>query len=520
VWLPAFFSETARRDLSRLVIIDHILTGERFNGYASFLSPQDRQTARTLLENQRNSLQERVKQHIEAAYGIRGSQSKSIDDSHTLANTYCSLYPGLDLQPPRASNLKGQLEEMLSQALGFEFPGHPNPGAEIKSSNLRKVYDVALKAVAEKGGRLLVEANLRSLMKQIAEPLNLGEQGETYFVLGQRWKDHFTSKSREAGASMTVQNLRKWIDEPRCMGLPKECGNLIVLVFAAQTNRSFFLHGAPCDATLSSVPDDAELREQQLPPETAWVVAVERAGRIFGVTSSPLLNASNLAKLADAIQVQAKADVAPCGCLVDELTSHFVDFGIDNEKAARSLTAAAVVDLLEAVRDAKPAAIVETLATLQPTTSEAAMGASRASASAVVSAIKATQWKLFESIRNLQDDRADAANALLKRVADALVSDQYVTDLGPVLAIEQSKAIDLLTPPPIKPPVGPPVKPPVVPPITPPITPPVKPGKKIVDSGSKQSLSFAEAEAEIARLRQKTHDGQQACVSLSWVIEE
>ena len=43
VWLPAFFSETARRDLSRLVIIEHILAGERFNGYAAFLSPQDRQ---------------------------------------------------------------------------------------------------------------------------------------------------------------------------------------------------------------------------------------------------------------------------------------------------------------------------------------------------------------------------------------------------------------------------------------------------------------------------------------------
>lgn len=33
VWLPAFFSAEALRDLSRLVIIDHVLTGERFNGY-------------------------------------------------------------------------------------------------------------------------------------------------------------------------------------------------------------------------------------------------------------------------------------------------------------------------------------------------------------------------------------------------------------------------------------------------------------------------------------------------------
>ncbi|KKN10802.1 hypothetical protein LCGC14_1032860, partial [marine sediment metagenome] len=41
VWLPAFFSQTAMRDLSKLVVIEHVLTGERFGGYASFLSPQD-----------------------------------------------------------------------------------------------------------------------------------------------------------------------------------------------------------------------------------------------------------------------------------------------------------------------------------------------------------------------------------------------------------------------------------------------------------------------------------------------
>ena len=510
VWLPAFFAETARRDLSRLVIVEHILTGERFNGYASFLSPQDRATARTLLENQRSSLQERVKQHIDAAYGIRGSQSRSVDDSHTLADTYKSLYPGLDLQPPAASSLKGALEELLGQALSFEFPAHPSFGAEIKISNLKKVYEEVLKAVSEKGGRLLVEKSVRSLLKQIAEPLNLGEQGETHFVLGQRWKDHFTRKATELEAGMTVLSLRRWVDEPRAMGLPKECGSLIILVFAAQTNRSFFRHGAPFDATLANLPEEVELREQQLPPEASWVTAVERASRIFGAVSSPLLNASNLAKLADDIQVRAKQNIESCRRLVDDAASHLTDFGEAKEKAARYQTAEAVLDLLEAVRDAKPATVIEALANLKPTTSEAAMGSSFASAADVVGSLAATQWKLFDSIRSLQDDRAVAAKALLGRVADALRNDQHVTALGPVLRIEQSKAIDLLTPPatPPKPPVNPPVQP------------PVKPGKKVVDSGTRENLSPAEAEGEIARVRQKAKSTQTARISVSWVIEE
>jgi len=81
-----------------------------------------------------------------------------------------------------------------------------------------------------------------------------------------------TRKSAESGAAMTVQSLRKWINEPRCMGLPQECENLIILVFAAQTNRSFFQHAVPMDANLNKLPDDYELREQQLPPETSWLI--------------------------------------------------------------------------------------------------------------------------------------------------------------------------------------------------------------------------------------------------------
>jgi hypothetical protein len=157
--------------------------------------------------------------------------------------------------------------------------------------------------------------------------------------------------------------------------------------------------------------------------------------------------------------------------------------------------------------------VIQSLAGLTPTTSEAAMGASFASAADVVGAMAATQWKLFESIRNLRDDRVTAAQALLRRVSDALKSDQHVTALGPVLRIEQSKAIDLLTPPPPPPPE-------VKPPITPPIKPPVKLEKKVVDSGMRENLSLAEAEGEIARLRKKTKSEQEARVNVSWVIEE
>ena len=53
-----------------LVILEHILTGERFAQYANHLSPQDRQAAKSLLENQRSVLRQRVQNHLDAAYGL------------------------------------------------------------------------------------------------------------------------------------------------------------------------------------------------------------------------------------------------------------------------------------------------------------------------------------------------------------------------------------------------------------------------------------------------------------------
>ena len=515
VWLPAFFTESARRDLSRLVIIDHILTGERYNSYASFLSPQDRATARTLMENQRSSLQERVKQHVEAAYGIRGSQSKSIDDSHTLADTYNSLFQGLDLQPPAGSNLKLALEELLSQALSYEFPAHPSFGAEIKISNLRKVYEEVSKAVSEKGGRIQVDKSMRSLIKQIAEPLNLGEQGETHFVLGMRWKDHFNRKASESGTTITVQALRKWLDEPYIMGLPKDCSNLIILIYAAQTNRSFYRHGGTFDATLANLPEEVELREQQLPPATMWVTAIERASRIFGVVSSPLLNASNLTKLAEGIQAITNEKIDSCRRLVDTLKNHLVEFEVSIQDASRLQTAITVINLLEAVRNSKPASVIEALATFDPITSEAAMGTSFSSAAVVVSELAATQWKLFDSVRSLQDDRSNAAKALCQRVIDAMKADQHVTVLGPVLKIEQSKAIDLLSVPTVATPM-----PPVKTSVAPIDEPSIKRGYKMIDSGKRENISLAEAETEIERIKKKVKSSQTIRINVSWVIEE
>jgi len=515
VWLPAFFSQSALRDLSRLVILEHILTGERFNNYAGFLSPQDRQTARSLLDNQKNSLQERVRQHIQCAYGIRGSHSPSVDNSHELADTFQSLRSGLNLQPPAAGNLKDSLWELLGQALAYEFPAHPDFTTEIKSASIRKVYDEILKAVSERDGRLLVvDRPLRDLMKKIAEPLQLGQQGDTHFVLGQHWKDRFTRRAAQSGNTITVQALRTWLNEPSPMGLPIPCENLIILIFAAQTNRSFFLHGAPVDAALATLSDELELRLQQLPAEAAWTAAIQRASVIFGTTSSPLLNASNLARLADAIQSLIRGKLDSCRRLPVDLQMHLDNFNLTRESSPRYQTARSVLNLLETISDAKPAAVIDALATFNPQTSAAAMATSLTSAAEVVTALANTQWKLFDSLHRLTDHRAAAARDILTRVTAALQKDQHVTAIEPVLRNGQSHAVDLLAPPAASPATPPPAPAAHAPP------PPPATARKIVDHGSRENITLDQAITELDRLRKLSDSTRHARITVSWIIEE
>ena len=88
-----------------------------------------------------------------------------------------------------------------------------------------------------------------------------------HFVLGQHWKNHFTKKVAETGAAIDVGQLRKWINDPKPMGLPKEAEHLVILIYALQTIQSFLIHCAPFpQPALGNLPDLCVLRPDEVPP--------------------------------------------------------------------------------------------------------------------------------------------------------------------------------------------------------------------------------------------------------------
>jgi hypothetical protein len=515
VWIPNFFSQDALRDLGLLVVLEHILAGERFAGYATHLSPQDRLAAQTLLGNQCSELRQRVRHHLEAAYGLDALLPGSLDSTQELEphEQFASLKTGFGPQPPAAATLKGALENLLDQAMADDCPAHPRFEAEVKSSNLRKVHDVVIQAARREDGRIEVEKTLRPLIRQIANHLLLGEMGPdaTHFVLGQHWKNHFTRKAAQAGSDLTVGQLRRWMDEPKVMGLPREAANLVFLVFAEQANMTFLEHGGPQEGTLTRLPDHFQLKQTKLPEEAAWSIAVDRAARILGIAVSPLRKTANVSQLTGQAKARAVEHREGCQGYARRLRERLQALGI--AESPRLKTAQATQALVERLNSGDGDGLVGVLATAEVATSEAAMGACLKHASELSATLDTFNWEILDAVGRLSDDRREGAAEVLRLVREAMTADEHAVALAPALKEAQSKAVRLLTqatprgPDPVQPPEKP-VAPPRIP-----------TSPRTVSTGEKAGLTLAEAARELEQLNKEQADGRKVTVSLAWKIE-
>lgn len=518
-WVPAFFSDGAMKDLGMLVVLRHILSGERFRQYAEHLSPTDKQAAKSLLDNQKSVLHNRVKSHLEAAYGLREAEGESVDPTRDLElnERFVSLWPGFTPQPPVAADLAKALENFLSQALEHEFPAAPAFETEVKVSTLRKVYEDVRRAAQAQDGRELIEQNRRLLLRHIANPLMLGDMGydATHFVLGQYWKNHFTKKAHETGGAITVGQLRNWIDDPRPMGLPREAQNLVILIFAEQTSRSFLLHGGPCEPTLTDMRDECELREQRLPEVADWERAIERAGRIFGVTVSPLCNATNVQSLSSQVRQQAESRHEACQAYAQLLQERLGTLGVSGAAPDRIKSASDTLLLINGIKNAGPDDVVDVLSRAQVSTTEQALGDCWARAAELRGVLEGANWEILDAIGHLTDERKRKADRVIEDVKQALQCDEHVAALAPALTSAQSQATRLLTAPSPTPPTPEPE--PLPEPVPPP---PPKPGRVVVKQASKEHMGLGDAKGVLKDLERDLKQGQVIKVNMSWTIEE
>ncbi|HJW55338.1 MAG TPA: phage resistance protein [Burkholderiaceae bacterium] len=534
VWMPSFFSAKAQHDLGRLVVLDYILTGERFNELASHLALVDRGPAQALLKNQRDQLQQRVRQYLEVAYGIAGDSRDAVVNPLAPEDQFRSLDRTLTPQPPVGANLKSAFEALLDQLFRHQFPAHPVFDVEVKSAAVKKVWPELERAIGTSDGRALVgDRAVRQLIRSIADPVQLGKTGETHFVLDDYWRSHFLRSQAKDGAAFTVGNLRKWMDEPLAMGLPAEVQNLIILTFAGQTNRSFVRGNVPYTPSIDQLPDDLELREQTLPELGDWETACKRAATLFGLTIPTSRNAGNVAKLVEEVLSKAREVREPVSSLVKTLNEKSALFSTSTSGGNQRLqTARSALALVAGLISANGAAVIVTLAQSTIETSEVAMRQTLAKARELDETARTAAWEIFDAMKALADERKSAAQAIVAKVSEVLAADEHVMGLKGTLDDQRSRAVRLLTaaPPPAPTPLSPisPTAPTgqATPPLPPTGTAPVPQGdvapipSVVVQESAAADLESAQALELLDDLHAKLDSDTDLRLSISWRLEK
>jgi hypothetical protein len=522
VWLPSFLSNKALADLGRLVVLDYILQGERFDNYAAHLSFVDRVQAKALAKNQLDQLRIKLRSQLEVAYGISTEPRDAVSDPLTTDEQFQSLDPTLSPRPPVGAEFRSAFENLLGQLLAHQYPAHPEFNTEIKASVIRKVWPEVQKAIESPGQRGLVQdTSTRKLVRAIVNPCQLGQMGETHLLIEPHWQSRFgQSHAREGGGPITVDKLRRWIDTPAPMGLPIELQNLIILAYAASTNRRFTLRGGPVEPTIDSLPDELELKEQALPALSDWQTALLRGSSLFGLTLAQTLNAANVGRLIDDVRSAASGKREHVGRLVAQLRDRSNRYA-EGIVGARQQSAESAQALLATLTQAADSDVVSSLATAILDTSEAAVSRTMGQAQACADALTNGNWQLLDVARELGDHRREAALRIVTRLGEALTADEHVVPLKSRLAEIERDAMQLLAAaapaPPLAPAPGVIAAPTPLPPILP--LAPAFNGPELVDERQALRLTGADAAAALDDLKARMESDRDLELTLSWRLE-
>lgn len=458
-WIPSFFTADLRAQLGDLVRLNHLLPvpgqmGDRLREATKNLRPEDREAVRPQLEAQQRAARSRVQQALRQAYAVLQADPATIDSSHGLADHFPTLIDGFTIRPPVAATIREAFDNVVAQGLAHSYPAAPPIEVEVRLPDLRTVLQRCLDALDYADKRIpQVQATERKVMAAIANPLRLGVQSEQAFLLdvSPHWDQHFTKKLAErvqqgASGDPTVGELRAWIDEPQAMGLSRELQSLVILAWVHATDRTFTQHGGPAgQATIDHLPDDYQVRAEDLPGAATWLEAKARAEHILGFAGLPdVPSAVGLEKLGNTLAQAVHEYRADADALVTGLER--VAALVGGEEPNRLRTAKVAAALLHDVEgtDSKLGR-VEAFVAADVTPSPQAVGASIKAAAAVHGTIEGIDLDILGA-----GIAKDADGAIAAELTSLLAAEELAQPLAAPLRALFATARDLVlgaTPP-------------------------------------------------------------------------
>ncbi|MBM4023160.1 MAG: hypothetical protein FJ284_13160 [Planctomycetes bacterium] len=541
-WVPSFLGARAMEELGLLVRCEHVLglnvpnatpaiREERFRECTRHLNEQDRHSARIILENQQAQLDARVRAHVAAAYGLAEEQAGSLSTADVVApaDQFVSLKPSLGLTRPAAVTFRDALTNLLGQALAFEYPAAPDFGVELRLATVKKVGDKVIESLDEPGRRVYVEPTLRPLVRGVANPLKLGTLGEDrdHFVLGDHWETHFTQKIAHAQPKdLTVRLLREWIDEPRPMGLPPEAANLVILVFARMTNRTFTRHGGPYPFDVNSIgtlAEDVILRAEKLPSADTWKRATDVLKAALGTTPTEAVTIRAVERAIKDAKTRTAQFAEPLRTYDQRLAEVLGRLSGEPASSQRMASVVAARQLVDHVSTMAGTELIEAIARLPLPTSAEAVGVAIAQSPRLGAALSGITWPLHDAARGIKGPLESTAARIIGALKVAVEADEHAASLRDAVDAFNRDAGALVASAMPSAPVAPgPVTLPQPPVTTPPVVQPrpAHTGRRIVTQGSRDNLDPAAARDVIAEIERQATAARKVTVEIRWTVDE
>lgn len=452
-WLPSFFSDTSEKQLGTLVRLDHILrSDDSFARYTQHLSPQDRVSARSLLSSQRQQLRDRLKRLLLGAFSVAAAEEGTLKHEDLIKQPLRSLQPALNPQPPVGATLADAFEKLMHSALAAQYPQHPGFGVHYNRNDLAKIHKEISKCFVSENGRIEVETSLRKVMREVAQPLDLGQMHERHFLFNASLSADIRRQlaSLNLAGNYCVGDVRTAINTPQAKGMTPETENLLILVFVDEGNFALTENGQSVPAAGGSVTllgrlhNSWILEPQQLVDTNTWQKARSNSGALFGMTPPAHLTASNQQALVEQINQSLKLHRDSANLLEAAVVKPYARLGLqtDANSAARLATARTGQNLIDTLLPLESVAHLEALATWQIPSSMEALGTSLQQATRISAVLDSTNWELLDLVMK---QHGEQGQFIVDKVINALQEDEMVLPLAPVLQQATRDATTLLT---------------------------------------------------------------------------
>ena len=448
VWLPTFFSRELENALGDLVVLEHILDGDTAK-YLGHLRVEDQHTTRADLMSLRAQKESVVKRTLTQAYGLAmATDNPMLDPTRSVDEHILPLLEDLEIRSVLAGTLADGLKQIVLAVLSKRYPHHPRFETQVSVGRLERIHALLERLLDSREPRMSVDKNERTDLRAYADPLGITSTADVATVLRDRPLQEIEQARHQRGLDTpTVGDVRSWLDPEGNRGLLKEVQDLLVLAWATWSGRTLQRNGKSVLAPkLGQLSDDVELMRPELPSESDWTEAIDRAGHLFGIAlSGRSRTARNLA--AFAVEVKGKAELLKTAQGYARALAERVHDWADVTKAPRLTTAQACVDLLTELNRLHGAGLVRALATFDAKTSVVGMGRSLSTLSATqVLLTERSRWIVFGQVRQLLGDpnRGERARLIVEDLKTLMSADEVNKMLSEGIAALTHRADDLL----------------------------------------------------------------------------